>query len=112
MTIRALHTVRMAVLTMLLGACGAAPGTEAEDVSATLVRTPVSALTTTGDSQQFNLTIPTTKGCNGECCNFICNNKVWHRNASVRCGDCNPFARGVCVDEGGLEDAWWGNCSH
>lgn len=112
MTIRALHTVRMAVLTMLLGACGAAPGADAADVSATLVTTPVSAPTATGAGQRLNPTDPTTEICNAKCCNFLCNNGARHRNSSVRCGDCNPFARGVCVTQGGLDEAWWGDCSH
>lgn len=109
MTIRTTPLVLMALLTMLVSACGVAPDADGVDIS-TQVSMPVSTLPVTEDSQRLNPPDPSTQSCHGECCNFLCGNGRVYRNTGVGCGDCNPFAKGYCEPKRGLVDAWWGNC--
>jgi len=105
MTIRTPHLILPAVLILLIGACGADPSANSEDVSATLT----SKLTTSDDSQQLNPVDSPIGKCHGKCCNFVCGTGGLN-SVPRECETCNPYATGFCATRGGLEEAWWGHC--
>ena len=109
MTIRTPALVLTGILTLLMGSCGAAPGADAENVSATLAPVSVSKPTTTEDNlRPISPDTPVGK-CHGKCCNFVCGTGGLHSEPRA-CETCNPYAGGFCDDKGGLEEAWWGHC--
>jgi hypothetical protein len=109
MTIRTPALVLTGVLTLLIGACGAAPSADAEGVSPTLASPPVSTLATPEDSQRLNPAATLIGICHGKCCNFVCGTGLLH-SVSRECETCNPYATGYCEGKGGVEETWWGNC--